>query len=174
MTTHFPEMPHTEHPRAEKSADEYEMDARKHRIAKSESQDRCDTDGFVSQWASGLSYEEARERANILRNGGRARFVGLYQGDRRVKARVIETGFGPAWLLHESEHDLIAKRGKPFVPVGGKSRVLKSLGLCQRSEWDLAWAEVTGTGYGLSGQAWIGTVRCGDKWGADATPCTEE
>lgn len=139
-----------------------------------ESWDRSDTDGFLTQWACNLSSSEASERARILRNGGMARFAGLYQGDRRVKARVIETKFGTSWLLHDDEKELIEVRGKPFLPTGESSRVLKKLGLQQRPEWDLAWAKVTGSGTGLSGSAWVGTFRCGDKWGADAVPRTQD
>lgn len=133
-----------------------------------ESFERCDTDGFVTQWAHGLTAAEQSEKARITENGGRSDFPGLYEGDRRVKAHIIETQFGLSWKLHDSETALIAERGKPFLPTGEHSRVLKALGLAERRELDYAWARLTGKGYGLSGTAWVATYRTGCKWGSDA------
>lgn len=132
--------------------------------------ERCDTDGFLSQWASRMTAQLKRAKARIIENGGVSSFVGLYEGDRRVKAKVIETRFGSSWLLHEDEADLIAARGKPFLPTGSASRVLAALGLAERSEIAPAYAHVIGDGRGLSGaaNARVATLRGGDKWGQDA------
>ena len=79
--------------------------------------ERCDTDGALSQWGLRMNADLNRLKARIFQNGGVSTFTGLYQGDRRVKARIIDTKFGIAWLLHEDEADLIAARGKPFLPT---------------------------------------------------------
>jgi hypothetical protein len=132
--------------------------------------DRCDTDGFLSQWAHGMNAQLNRAKAEIIENGGKDVFVGLYQGDRRVMAKQIDTKFGTSWLLHESEEALIAVRGKPFLPTGPNSRVLASLGLSERQEEAPAYAVIGGSGKGLSGAAtaFVTTRRAGDKWGQDA------
>lgn len=139
--------------------------------AREESFQRSDTDGFLSQWAHGLSAQQYRAQADIAERGGVAKFTGLYEGDRRVIARSIETQFGRAWLLDDAE---AARFGRKFIPTGTNSRVQKKLGLSQRSEWQQARAEITGSGRGLSGNAWVHVVRIGDLWGRDATLVQEE
>lgn len=149
-----------------------------------ESFQRSDTDGFLSQWALGLSAQKADAQAKIAEAGGKAVFTGLYQGDRRVKAKLISQPafnapwvFEDVWLLDKSETDLIASRGKRYIPTapygaGKVSRVQKALGLSERQEWAPAKADIVGRGTGLSGTAWVETVRAGDEWGGDATPYT--
>ena len=159
----------TAHPFATKTADEYAAEAQRYAQQREDSFARCDTDGFLSQWADGLSSGEARAKVEIMKNGGRSDFAGLYEGDRRVRAKVIHTQFGTSWMLHDSERALIQKRGKKFLPCGEASRVLKKLGLAQRMEMDTAWVKIDGEGYGLSGRAWVSVFRCGDEWGATAT-----
>ena len=143
--------------------------------AAEESFQRCDTDGFLSQWALGLGAQRYRKQADLLEAGGVATFIGLYQGDRRVKAKQIEVPAFNApwatdwqWFLDKSEVDLIAARGKRYLPTGSKSRVLKALGLAERAEWDKAEAQIVGKGKGLSGSAWVEVVRTGDAWGGTA------
>lgn len=127
-----------------------------------------------AQAAEYITADKLMLQADLLDKGGKGEFTGLYQGNRRVKARVIETKFGLCWLVHESESDIIAARGKPFLPCGKKSRVLKSLGLEERVELDFAEAKTCGgSGTGLGGCAgvYVGVVRdwdkC-DKWGGTA------
>lgn len=133
-----------------------------------ESWERSDTDGFLTQWAAGKTSSLENRRCGILENGGKAEFTGLYEGNRRVKAQLREGDWGYFWLLDESETDLIDRRGKPFLPSGPRSRVLKGLGLAERKEMDWAWAKLDGRGTGLSGTCWVATFRTGDKWGQDA------
>ena len=131
-----------------------------------ESFQRCDTDGFLSQWASQEGARLERLLAHLAENRYMSTFWGLYEGDRRVKAKEINTKFGTCWLLHEDEQDLISKRGKPFLPTGGKSRVLKGLGLQEREE--------TAPAYACHGQHGPIRYRTGDKWGSDAVLNQEE
>jgi hypothetical protein len=139
-----------------------------------ESFDRCDTDGFVSQWASGIMAGVHTLQAEIERAGGVSEFHGLYQGTRRVAAKIITTAYGNCWILRNDEAETF---GRKFIPLAsgstGKSRVQKQLGLCERPEMAPAKAKVMGTGRGLSGSAWAARVRCGDEWGLDAILCPE-
>lgn len=157
---------------AGKTAEELKAMAGAERQEAEDSFQRCDTDGFLSQWANGLTAELYSRQAEIVKNNGKADFIGLYEGERRVKAREIsvKNKFAPwttdyVWLVDDS--DPVATKRK-FIPTGEKSRVQKSLGLSERKESDTAKAEITGRGTGLSGSAWVITVRTGDKWGGTA------
>jgi len=148
-----------------KTADDFRADAAIAIERSAESWERSDADGCLTQWACGRL---SKARAQIREEGDTAEFIGLWEGDRRVKAKEIETKFGFAWLLHDDEHELIAKRGKRFLPTGENSRVLKSIGLTQRVERAPAWAALDGNGRGFSGNVAVSTFRTGDKWGGDA------
>ena len=151
------------------TADKLRAEAAQCESDKQESFERCDTDGFISQWASGITAQQKRLQADIVERGYESTFVGLYEGDRRVKAKVGHGQWGFYWLLHEDEADIIRpRRGKPFLPTGTHSRVLKSLGLAERQESAPARAEVVDSGSGLSG-CHVASVRMGDHWGQDAT-----
>jgi hypothetical protein len=160
-----------------------EMTAEQHRQAASdanrreqESWDRCDTDGFVSQFAHGLNAQEHILQAEILEAGGVAQFPGLYQGERRVKAQLIQKpAYGAPWrkesiwMLENSE---VSEFDRRFIPADftGKGRIQKQLGLKQRWETAPAKAKIIGHGTGLSGlsSCTVGAVRIGDRWGQDA------
>ena len=132
--------------------------------------ERCDTDGFLSQWSSNMHGQLELTRASIVENGGVSQFAALFQGDRRVKAKQVETKFGTAWVLHEDEVDLIARRGKVFLPFGRNSRVLRELGLRQGFELAPAAACLDGQGRGLGSlhTVHVAVFRTGCKWGSDA------
>lgn len=101
--------------------------------------DRCDTDGFLSQWASGLTAQMHRLQAQVVEAGGVWEFSGLYCGRRRLAAKVIRTAYGSCWLLRDDE---AAKYGRRFIPRGGNSRVQRQMGLTERSERVAAYARI--------------------------------
>ena len=152
------------------TAKQHRETAAKHFKAEADSFERCDTDGCVSQWASNINGQLELTRASIVENGGVSKFAGLFQGDRRVKAKQVATKFGAAWVLHEDEADLIAQRGKVFLPFGEKSRILRELGLRQGIEEAPAAACLDGNGRGLGSlhTVHVKTFRTGCKWGTDA------
>lgn len=52
--------------------------------------ERCDTDGFLSQWASGITASRKRLEADLVDAGGVSQFRGLFDEDgRRVKAKRV-------------------------------------------------------------------------------------
>jgi len=59
---------------ASTSPEQYRAEAAQHDRDAHESFERCDTDGFVSQWASGIMGQVARANAEIAENGGTATF----------------------------------------------------------------------------------------------------
>jgi hypothetical protein len=139
-------------------------EAATHIAKERESFDRCDTDGFVSQWAHGLMGSLRTAQAGIEEAGRMAEFVGLYLGDERIPAREIETQFGRSWLIRD---DAQARLGRKFIPTGSRSRVQRSLGLSERAELAPAWAKHSSNGGACS--VYVETYRTGCKWGTDAT-----
>lgn len=149
------------------TAEQLRQKAQEFRERAAESFHRCDTDGFLSQWASGISAQEMNLQADIIENGGKDCFNGLYDVDgKRVPAKMIDGQFGMVWILRE---DASIRFGRKFIPVSyeGRSRVQKALGLTEKKEWAPARACIKGRGHGLSGTAWACTERTGDKWGLD-------
>jgi len=153
-----------------KTADDFRASAAEREKRAADSFERCDTDGFLSQWASGINAQLDRTKAGLIEDGKTALFDGLFEGDRRVKAKIIRTQFGSCWLLHDDEADLIERRGKKFLPTGDNSRVLRDLGLRQAGERAPAWAAFGGEGRGLGSltSVRIDVFRTGDPWGMDA------
>lgn len=158
-----------------KDAAYWRAEAKRAREREEESFQRSDTDGCVTQWCLNFTAQEADRRAQICEEGGTASFQGLYEGFRRVKAKLIDTDFGRCWLLDDSEYRLIAARGKRFVPCEGyrrKSRILAQLGLAERYERAAAWAKTSAPkgAKGFSGltSLFIKVYRTGDEWGSDA------
>lgn len=148
-----------------KTAAEYRADAASNLQEAHDSFERSDTDGFLTQWSCGLTAELSSTRAKILEANGTDTFIGLYDGNRRVAAREIDTQYGSSWLLSDDE---AARYGRKFIPTGETSRVQRKLGLREAEERAPAWAKLDGRGTGLSGTAWVATYRSGDKWGSDA------
>lgn len=83
-----------------------EASAAAHEAEREASFQRCDTDGFMSQWASGLCAQKDRAEARLLEAEGLAEFPALFdlQG-QWVPARLIDGKFGPCWMVldHKGE-----------------------------------------------------------------------
>lgn len=75
------------------------------RIAKEEeSFQRCDTDGFVSQFCHGLTAREYELCATLAEQGGVHEFAALYDlAGRRVRAKLIEGKYGLCWALCDDD-----------------------------------------------------------------------
>ena len=115
-----------------------------------ESFERCDTDGCLSQWADRITATLKNTQADLLDAGGVAEFPGLFEGERRVEAKLIEGKFGPVWLvLGQQDEDRFGR----FVPYGRRSRKQKTLGLHEAKETASAAAKIAGEGRGLAGAA---------------------
>jgi hypothetical protein len=80
-----------------------------------ESFERCDTDGFLSQWASGINAEVARRNADIAEAGGvwtfeRTRLTDL-DGNIVEDARAVDTRYGRKWRVDSADAWL------PYMPA---------------------------------------------------------
>jgi len=153
---------------SEMTAEQHREQAKVCRQRSIDSFERCDTDGFLSQWASDLSANEHLRNAEILEAGGIAEFWGLYEGDRRVKAAQVQVydkfsyGNVTKWVVDDDD-PICGKR--KWIPSGARSRVQKSLGLKERRETAPARA-VLGDGGG--GNVFVKTIRTGCRYGSDA------
>lgn len=151
-------------------ADELRAEAQECREEARDSFERCDTDGFLSQWASRMTAQLKDAQADVAERGGLAYFRGLYHGERRVAAREHWNKWGKRqWLLRNDEAKAFGRR---FIPGGDSSRIQRQLGLLERRELAPGVAELQGQGTGLSGCAnvHVGYRRTGCPWGTDALP----
>lgn len=138
-----------------------------------ESHDRCDTDGFLSQWAWGLNAQEYAARADILEHGGCAKFLGLFDAatGARVPAKIIASQFGARWMLCDATTGkatgvffAVGSLDENNEPANSKRTKLVKAGFVEAFEWAPAIAKCVGTGTGLSGRAWIATLRTDGGW----------
>jgi hypothetical protein len=148
--------------------------AAQHRQEAQDSFDRCDTDGFLSQWAHGITAQKAELQAEILRDGGLAEFPALYDLEgARVPAKLITVKdkfrFGrpkSLWALIDPANP----NGKYLGFVPRPSRGVRSIanlrakGYVEGTELAPAEADIVGTGTGLSGSAWAVKVRTDRGW----------
>lgn len=66
--------------------------------------ERCDTDGFVSQAASGITAREHRLAAEIEANGGTSTFPALFNLEgERVRAKLIPGKYGDCWAFCDAD-----------------------------------------------------------------------
>lgn len=83
---------------------------------KQESYERSDTDGFASQWASGLAAQEALMKAELEENAGKAEFPALFDKDgNMVPAKLINTQYGTAWAVYTDPNDSSSKFTGTFI-----------------------------------------------------------
>jgi hypothetical protein len=93
--------------------DELRAQARQHDQDAYDSFERCDTDGALSQWASGINAQRLRLQADIVERGGVSCFLTLFTLDGRFQpAKPIETRYGWRWMLLDDE----GKRTGEFLP----------------------------------------------------------
>lgn len=89
---------------ARKKAAELRETARGNDREAAESFDRCDTDGALSQWASGITAQKYRLRADVAENGGMWPFPALFDLEGHlVPAREVYGQYGTFWSLLDPE-----------------------------------------------------------------------
>jgi len=131
-----------------------------------------DGDNLFSAYIDELNNQLNSVRLKIAKNSKRSQFIGLYNNSgRRIKAKKVSSAYGEQWYLHEDEASLISERGKRYLPIGHKSKVLKTLGLREVIEEAPAWAAFSYTEGAIElGKVNIEIYRTGDEWGKDSTP----
>ena len=153
--------------------------------------ERCDTDGFLSQWADGITAQLHRAQAAIIENGGKDTFAGLFnEAGQRVKAKVVTVpdrfkGYGTKdlWLVLDANDKAIVWVPRQYArKVDGKTGEVRydtrpnprskmaQLGLHEDDEEAPAVAYIAGSGRGLSGAAscYVTSKRTDGGYPADA------
>lgn len=92
-------------------ADTLRAEATAHEAKAAESFDRCDTDGFLSQWADGISAQRKRAEADLMEAGGTAEFTALFHLDGTVASTHSAYGqWGQYWVLNDAAAERYGKR----------------------------------------------------------------
>lgn len=131
-----------------------------HDRAAADSFERCDTDGFVSQWAHGVTGELDRLRAKIMADNGYHRFNALYDHTGAlVNAREVDGQYGDAWRMVDANGYL----GRWLNPSRSQDwrkrlRANAAKGFFVGSVLLPARAELFGSGKGLAGAASVRAV----------------
>ena len=157
---------------AKMTAEEYRDKANECEAAREESFQRCDTDGFLSQWASGMTSQLARAKEQLAEDGWLSDFQGLYfiKTGERAAAKPIKTKYGWRWAFVDKfdrfiEVTLYDGRtachvAKMFLPYRPKrAMTLGRYGLCEFTERVPANARLASNGTGLSGNCWVEVYR---------------
>ena len=163
MYTYFAEAPKPTEAQVAKAA-ELRAQAIDNLRREEESFQRCDTDGFLSQWALNIGADKLRRQASLLDNGGCATFPVLVYGDEVVATKVyaFPNKHRPDYWNDPQDYkwrlpdELAEKLGRKWIPVGERSKVQKQLGLHEEMRWFPAYVEITTGGRkntGLSGCA---------------------
>lgn len=140
--------------------------------------DRCDTDGFVSQWASGVCASEARLAATIVDNGGRDYFPALFTLDGEfvpAKAITFQSKFSYGEERRWMVLDANGRSTGTFLPYWPKRRsTLAKRGYVEG--WVVRYAEafIDGRGHGLSGTAWAAVRPTDNPWEPPLAVCTTD
>jgi hypothetical protein len=110
--------------------------------------ERCDTDGFVSQWASGQMADLRRREAELAEHGNtwtfeRIQLVTL--AGEPTNARAVQTRYGSRWRLDSTDQWL------PMEPK--RASTLAKHGYREVTETEVAPAKAmhSGSGKGLAG-----------------------
>lgn len=149
-------------------ANNLRTEAAQHDREAHDSFERCDTDGFVSQWANGLTAQQKRLEANLIENGGTTEIVGPVTADGEpVRWKVVDTRYGTRWLVLDDNDDAV-----DWLDV-----TVKNFATLRRKGYSLGQyrvkgiAEIVGGGRGLAGAAncyaaivpWFATTDIADE-----------
>lgn len=134
-----------------------------------ESFDRCDTDGFVSQWAHGIMADLYRTQADLKEKGNVAEFPALFNLDgSRAPAKLIHA-YNKFTCREEEMWMIIDPKtgnqvGRLIRADYKKQSTIESYGYRYGTEKAPAIAKIVGRGHGLSGSAWVAVVRNDRGW----------
>ena len=135
-----------------------------------ESFDRCDTDGFLSQWASGLNAQRDRLAAEIADNGGFFPFPALFRGETLVAAKLMQTRFGTKWAVLESDDP----RSRVTAWMGLTDKAVARHGYTVGTVMARGEAFIDSIGYGFSGRSWASVRRMDGGFSRDVrVVCTD-
>jgi hypothetical protein len=133
------------------TSDEYRAKAKKHEDDAAESFNRCDTDGFASQWASGVCAAEARLNAWLADRGGKDDFAALFDlAGNLIAAKLITTKYGLSWGILATDDP--SSRVVRWIGADPKREsTMRNKGFYEGTVRCPAYVAFSGSGTGLSG-----------------------
>lgn len=94
--------------------------------ARADSFERSDTDGALSQWASGLMAHFYRVQAEVAEDEGKAVFPALFDLDGNlVPAKLVSTRYGMSWGLLSDPDDASSEFTGWFSPSQAQSETIR-------------------------------------------------
>lgn len=121
-------------------AAEYDQQARDCYQRSAESFDRCDTDGFLSQWASDTTAREYQSKARWARECGYTNMTVLLNLDGTIASTMHREGqYGMYWVLND---DAAARFGKRFLNLSQASTYARKRAANARKGFRLGTARV--------------------------------
>ncbi|MFD1145901.1 hypothetical protein [Saccharothrix hoggarensis] len=139
------------------------MAARGRHAAARESFDRCDTDGFLSQWAATSTAEKAELAAQLADAQGLWDFPALFNlAGELVSAREVQGRYGWSWVLDDEKH-IAANGGSRWVNTSRSSNEATQAAYLRRKGYTQGVIRARGrvkatSGGGFSVHYWIGLV----------------
>tara|TARA_Y100000034_G_C6598491_1_gene260257 strand:+ start:42 stop:542 length:501 start_codon:yes stop_codon:yes gene_type:complete len=127
-----------------------EIESKKNISNREESHRTSDTDGSVTQLDQQLFSVINEKNAKICRNFGKTKFIGLYDGNTRVRAKLIKFickhSFDEklSWLLDDKEQIKYKRKFIPYNYEQKTSIIMKKLNLAEREEMDYGWVKCAG------------------------------
>lgn len=151
------------------TAQEHRAEAKRSYERVEESWERSDTDGFLSQWASGLTGQLHQRNAEIAENGGRASFrVLVDEAGEVVPSKGVQTRYGYRRVTLDEAGNFCE-----FFSTGDRAAAKR--GYRYADVEHPAVAKMDGSGHGLSGNAWVATKpvceECNSFLDAVGVPC---
>lgn len=148
---------------------DHTAEANRLREAAQESFDRCDTDGYVTQWAFGVRAQEEDLKAWLQSQGGKADFVALFDlAGNLIPAKLVEGKWGPCWGLLASA-DVDSRVVGWIGAFPRRESTLRNKGYYEGTVRCIAYVTLDGSGTGLSGALSVrpGLHRCDRGFSAD-------
>jgi hypothetical protein len=124
----------------EKTAEQFRAEAAAHRQDARDSWERSDTDGFLSQWASGINARMADDQAKLAEAGGIATFertiLVTLEGEA-TDARRVETRYGTKWRLDSTDQWLayMPERESTLAKKGYKETTITAVAKARVKTW---------------------------------------
>jgi hypothetical protein len=119
--------------------------------------DRCDTDGFLSQWALDLTGRKLSAEADLLDAGGLVEVPALFDLDGNVASTHLHHGqYGYSWVLDDAHANAAGRRfiNRPTALKSARRRAtLRGKGFTEGTVSVRGYVTITGSGTGLSGCA---------------------
>ena len=120
--------------------------------------ERCDTDGFLSQWASGISAEKYRAQARLAENNGKITYEVLFYEGKLASTHEKKGQYGWFWVLNDEATAAYGKRFFSGSQAKNAAERDRAKGFTYGAVEVDGYVTTMSNGYGLSGNVWVATL----------------